>query len=149
MSVKKISTLEYPKQPKTDQHAIERPGQKKRMRTAGWKVSSTPPHLEETEDQPTDEEKSPRPKKSPMVAYEPQIPPGNLIREVDILMAQFQGFGTPLGSSLHGSRSSSPMNHSLHGSGPIKDHTFAGLIRGHFSDSHYSPFSHILLHGRV
>ena len=103
---------------------------KKKMRTAGWKVSST--HLEETEDQPTDEEKSPPPKKSPMVAYEPQIPPGNLIREVDILMAQSQGFGTPVGSSLHGSRSSSPMNYSLHasGSGPIKNrrsHTWSLL----------------------
>ena len=54
-----------------------------------------------------------------MIAYEPQIPPGNLTREVDILMAQFQGFGTPLRSSLHGSRSSSPMNHSPHGS-PLK-----------------------------
>ena len=105
-----------PEATETDQYAIERPGQKKKMRIAGWKVSSTPPHLEETEDQPTDEEKSPPPKKSPMVAYEPEIPPGNLTCEVDILMAQFQGFVTPLGSSLHGSRSSSPMNHSPHGS---------------------------------
>jgi hypothetical protein len=81
---------------------------------------NTPLHFEETEeDLSTDEEKFPPPKKGPKVARNPQIPPGSLPREVDDLMAQFQGFGTPLGSagsSPHGSRSGSPMYYSPYGS---------------------------------
>ena len=61
-----------------------------------WKVSSTLPHLE-IEDQPTDEEKSPPPKKSPKVGRESQI------LEVDDLKAPFPRFGSPtIGSSTHG-----------------------------------------------
>ena len=91
-----------------------------KTRTARQKLSSSPLHFEETEeDLSTDEEKSPPAKKGPKVSRKPQIPPGSLPREVDDLMAQFQGFGTPLGSarsSPHGSRSGSPMYYSPYGS---------------------------------
>jgi HAMP domain-containing protein len=91
-----------------------------KTRTERRKLSSTPPQFEETEeDLSTDEEESPPPKRSPKVARKPQIPPGSLPREVDDLKAQFQAFGTPLGSarsSPHGSRSSSPMYYSPYGS---------------------------------
>ena len=88
------------------------------MRTTHRKLSPTPPHLEETEEQPMDEEKSPPPKKTPKVARKPQIPPGSPPLEVDDLMAQFQGFGTgvPLGGNPHGSRPSTPMYHLPYGS---------------------------------
>ena len=84
-----------------------------KMRTAQRKVSSTQPHFEETDDQPTDEEKSPPPKKGPKVARKPQTPPDS--HELDDLIARFQRFSTPLGSP-HGSRSGSPMYYSPYGS---------------------------------
>ena len=89
-----------------------------KMRTARRKLSGIPHHFEETKDrdQPTDEERSPSPKKSPKVVRKPQIPPGSPPREVDDLMAQFQGFGTPLGGSPYGSRSGSPMYYPPYGS---------------------------------
>lgn len=96
----------------------EEPPRRSKMKTTHRKLSPTPPHLEETEEQPTDEEKPPLPKKTPKVARKPQIPPGSPPREVDDLMAQFQGFGTgvPLGGSPHGSRPSTPMYHLPYGS---------------------------------
>ena len=92
----------------------EEPLRRLKMRTRR-ELSGTPPHFEETEDQSTDEEESPPPKKNPKIARKPQIPPGSPPHEVDDLMAQFQGFGTPLGSSPHGSRSSSPMRYLPYG----------------------------------
>ena len=56
------------------------------------------------------------PKKSPKVAHKPQIPPDSPPREVDDLMTRFQGSDMPLGSSPHGSRSSSPLYYSPYGS---------------------------------
>jgi hypothetical protein len=92
------------------------PLRKSKMRTARRTLSRTPPHFVETKDQPPNEEKSPLPKKSPKVARKPQIPLGSPRREMDDLMAQFQGFGTPLRGSPHGSRSSSLMFYSPYGS---------------------------------
>ena len=88
-----------------------------KMRTARRKLSGTPHHFEETKDrdQPTDEERSPSPKKNPKVVRKPQISPGSPPREVDDLMAQFQGFGTPLGGSPYGSGSNSPMYYPPYG----------------------------------
>ena len=94
----------------------------RKPRTARSKLSRSPSHFEDTDEQSTDdpstdEETSPPPKKGPKVGRKPQIPPGTLPREVDDLMAQFQRFGTPLGGSPHGSRSGSPgpMNYPPYG----------------------------------
>jgi hypothetical protein len=90
---------------------------KSKTRKARRKLSRTPPHSEESEDQSTDAEKSPPPNKGPKIARKPQNPPGSPPRDgdVDDLMAQFQRFGTPLGSSPHGSRSGSPMYYPPYG----------------------------------
>ena len=92
----------------------EGPLRRSKMRTAQQKVSSTPLHFEETEDQPIDEEKSPPPKKGPNVARKPQIPPGSPSHEVDDLMVRFR---RPL-TSDHGSSFNSPMYYGYGGGVP-------------------------------
>jgi len=89
---------------------------KSKMRTARGKLSRTSSSYEGTDDQSTDDEKPPPPKKSPKVARKPQVPPGSPLHEVDDLLAQFQGFGTPLGGSPHGSGPSSPLYYPPYGS---------------------------------
>ena len=63
----------------------------------------------------------------------PHRSPTGSTREMEDLMAQFQGLGTPLGSSPHGSRSSSPMYFSpYHGPGsPLPPSTAPGYGYGY------------------
>jgi hypothetical protein len=98
------------------------------QRTAHQKFSSM--HIEETEDQLTDEEKPPPPKKSSKVNRKPHLPP----HEVDDLIVQFQGFGMPLRDNPHEGRSGLPM--------PIYSSPYGSPFPSSMAPYGYAPYGY-------
>ena len=98
-----------------DEEEHFQPRRSSETRNARQKLSNT-----QLEDQLTEEELYSAPKKGPKVDRKPQSPPGSPPREVDDLMAQFQGLGMHSRDSPHGSGSTSPvsMHFSPYGSPP-------------------------------
>ena len=89
------------------------PSRSSKIRMTRRNLSSTSLRARETEDDDTDEEDDdvpPPPRKSPKVKRKPPTSLGNLPRDVNNLMAQFQGF-TPMGlANPQWSGSGSPMH---------------------------------------
>lgn len=84
-----------------------------KIRMSRRNASSASLHVQETEDEDSNEEDyyvPPPPRKSPKVKRKPHTSPGNLPYDVNDLMGQFQGF-TPMGlANPHWSGSGSPMH---------------------------------------